>query len=652
MPLKVIRRPYTSCPYLWELEVAGISVGEGECSEAQCEELNGTHLLTYRPCASKGQKLVWETDCESGGSSSECTMPFCFTGPASVEIPGITIDTTTAGATFEVIKPIPTILKFNAGSFKSSLCCSWVGSAVWKVTTADKTPFPYVDSNVVFDRDFWVDNGDGTFTIYITMFFLFHWPFFYSNGGGSGNEVELVALRAYGDGISTNGFAQPEAFYASDLLSACHDVFTLNKRGAARTSLSPCEVSPELDPPPYPFTFGAGPLTATALAGDGGTGPETGDATRGKFRLEYDIPNETFTLHSFERVLYPKWTLSDASPCDGDTKTLLLADKGDAADGCGVAPAEMTITRVCPPDRVGKSALLEDRKPNGATGKRKRQCGCDCLDEVDDRRQCATKCTSTEDEGCERIDPAPDDITCRYPEAINCCATTAGKDVPCAYTVEFECDLFFDIEDVRHKIAAKQVVLRRECYFEDPCLFVAAGPESSTGGSPVMDVDGFPGAQPINASCNDLCLTGCTWSAWTVADAAGCDCGLALCYGTTPLTANVGTIAGLTQTTIQLDQALPYDVLPRCRTYVSFIGGIENRDVFGLNYSMFADLQLSERCLSLSLQYFDNSVSATTFEYATYTASVPDPIVCPDSIVFTKTSGGSVFPNTVEITNP
>jgi hypothetical protein len=186
----------------------------------------------------------------------------------------------------------------------------------------------------------------------------------------------------------------------------------------------------------------------------------------------------------------------------------------------------MTITRVCPADRVGKSALLEDRKPNGATGKRKRQCGCDCLDEVDDRRQCATKCTSTEDEGCGNIDPAPDDITCRYPEAINCCANTAGKDVPCAYTVEFECDLFFDIEDVRHKIAAKQVVLRRECYFEDPCLFVAPGPESSTGGSPVMDVDGFPGAKPVCASCSDPCLTGCTWSAWSV---AACPAESALC---------------------------------------------------------------------------------------------------------------------------
>jgi hypothetical protein len=116
--------------------------------------------------------------------------------------------------------------------------------------------------------------------------------------------------------------------------------------------------------------------------------------------------------------------------------------------------------------------------------------------------------------------------------------------VPCAYTVEFECDLFFDIEDVRHKIAAKQVTLRRECYFEDPCLFVAPGPESSTGGSPVMDTDGYPGAQPVCASCADPCLTGCTWDAWTVAECpASCDNCMDVCVQTDCWSANVSSFA-------------------------------------------------------------------------------------------------------------
>ena len=744
MPLKITRRPFTSCPYLWELEVAGISVGEGECSEAQCEELNGTHLLTYRPCASKGQKLVWETDCEPSCGSTPRT---CGESRYTLTVSGVTGpgDITLVNGTFTLSAELPLRPRCHTEAVIGNVC---VYRSAEQMTSCDGTVGPvwYLGQQL-------------------------------SRFGDPGGWYLIAGIGAGIGGISGGGSQDTIYILVSGERCFLGDLsFDFGSTGCVSST-------------GWPAT-----ITLTDNGGDDCvTGPENGDATRGKFRLEYDIPTETFTLHSFERVLYPKYTLSDASPCDGDTKTLLLADKGDAADGCGVAPAEMTITRVCPPDRVGKSALLEDRKPNGATGKRKRQCGCDCLDEVDDRRQCATKCGGGTTGGCDEctcaseitwtvtlpdvivpghglepipagtyelthdyfctwkhighdsgnqftlhftisggvpsfliqasdsglccysvativgdgpvscdgsaivVDSAsqthvdstgvpstltlspssscpdtsgsgpyntaegcenyPDEpgTACLYPEAINCCANTAGKDVPCAYTVEFECDLFFDIEDVRHKIAAKQVTLRRECYFEDPCLFVAPGPESSTGGSPVMDTDGFPGAQPVCSSCADLCLTGCTWSAYTVAacpPASGCDCGLALCYGTTPLTAHVGTIAGLTQTTIQLDQALPLDVIPACRTYVSFIGGIENRDVFGLNYAMFADLQLSERCLSLSLQYFDNSVSATTFQYATYTASVPDPIVCPDSIVFTKTSGGSVFPNTVEITNP
>ena len=738
MPLKVIRRPYQDCAYRWALSTSGISTGEGDCSESQCLVLNGDFELDFSACASKGDKLVWSGECEVGnGGSSPC-------GDYSIEVAGVSgFDcASTYNGTFLMRSRLEDVFDDHG--------CVW----------SSQHNGPIVEcADISCDC---IDHPDGV-----------PWEFYQTAGVPRMLAMNLGLCTAAGSYLDSK-----PAIYS---------------RPGGRLP----------DPPPATITFtldtvncGTGwpaTITATLLSGDDKTGPETNDRIRSKWHLDYDINAQLWTLRSFNRIDYPVYTLSDASPCDGETKTLTLADKGSSADGCGVAPAEMTITRVCPPDRVGKSALLEDRKPNGATGKRKRQCGCDCLDEVDDRRQCATKCGGGTTGGCDEctcaseitwtvtlpdvivpghglepipagtyelthdyfctwkhighdsgnqftlhftisggvpsfliqasdsglccysvativgdgpvscdgsaivVDSAsqthvdstgvpstltlspssscpdtsgsgpyntaegcenyPDEpgTACLYPEAINCCANTAGKDVPCAYTVEFECDLFFDIEDVRHKIAAKQVTLRRECYFEDPCLFVAPGPESSTGGSPVMDTDGFPGAQPVCSSCADLCLTGCTWSAYTVAacpPASGCDCGLALCYGTTPLTAHVGTIAGLTQTTIQLDQALPLDVIPACRTYVSFIGGIENRDVFGLNYAMFADLQLSERCLSLSLQYFDNSVSATTFEYATYTASVPDPIVCPDSIVFTKTSGGSVFPNTVEITNP
>ena len=532
MPLKVIRRPYQDCAYRWALSTSGISVGEGDCSEAQCADLNGDFNLDFSACDSKAGKLVWAGDCiGTTGPIQQCDPDFeCGRTVASIAIDSIPI-------IFSSISNPPTgysintLLTFNKRADEG--CCQWFDEADVRVpiTVSDTNEYLYgPECGVSY---IWHDNGDGTSTA--TIIFDTHAGYI-TGPITTRNRGFFVAIRArqfavgnppvaiVNDGGVESAATEPRyedlaALYIIDDVLECADEYEL-------TLVSPCEpydirCQEQRDQILYCTCPGqlTWPSTITARLefSDGSTGPETNDRIRSKWHLEYDIEAQLWTLRSFERIDYPVYTLSDASPCDGDTKTLLLADKGDAADGCGVAPAEVTITRVCPPDRVGKSALLEDRKPNGATGKRKRQCGCDCLDEVDDRRQCATKCASAATEGCERIDPAPDDITCRYPEAINCCANTAGKDVPCAYTVEFECDLFFDIEDVRHKIAAKQVVLRRECYFEDPCLFVAPGAESSTGGSPVMDTDGFPGAQPVCASCSDPCLTGCTWSAWTVA---------------------------------------------------------------------------------------------------------------------------------------
>ena len=480
MPLKVIRRPYQACAYRWALSTSGISTGEGDCSEAQCEELNGDFLLDFSACDSKGGKLVWAGDCEAGGDlAGDCA------GRYRLDVSGVSgFD---CAATYNG--------SFTMQAIFANVQCPHCLYATKRRSSGEDMLLDGCDCQPLGNEKI-IDFVGGGYVLRGALYF------FYADDAEScinffGNHSGTIYANATGFPIynKTSGIV-PSAAIGDTV------VFT-------RGTDSACGHT-------WPDTITATCLATGVVPSD--TGPDKNDRIRSKWHLEYDIEATLWTLRSFNKVDYPKYTLSDASPCDGETKTLLLSDRGSAADGCGVAPAEVTITRVCPPDRVGKSALLEDRKPNGATGKRKRQCGCDCLDEVDDRRQCATKCTSTEDEGCERIDPAPDDITCRYPEAINCCATTAGKDVPCAYTVEFECDLFFDIEDVRHKIAAKQVTLRRECYFEDPCLFVAAGPESSTGGSPVMDTDGFPGAQPVCASCSDPCLTGCTWSAWTVAE--------------------------------------------------------------------------------------------------------------------------------------
>jgi hypothetical protein len=482
--LKVIRRPYTACAYRWALSTSGISVGEGDCSDEQCDELNGDFDLDFSACLSKSGRLVWAGDCESGSGVDDSAV--C--GKYRLDVAGVS--------------GFPCASTYNGSfvmkSYQPDATCGFCVYIAPKKSSSDdilnlSSCECDPDSSPTFERP-----ASGIYNI-----------------GGAWHFFDDFALSCL--------VTDPLNLYPHTIPGGQYPVY---ERSGALSSAVGSVVTFTLNTA-IPASCGSWPstITATRISSAGvTTGPETNDRIRSKWELSYDIEATLWTLRSFNRIDYPIYTLSDSSPCDGYTKTLLLADRGDAADGCGVAPAEVTITRVCPPDRVGKSALLEDRKPNGATGKRKRQCGCDCLDEVDDRRQCATKCTSTEDEGCGNINPAPDDITCRYPEAINCCATTAGKDVPCAYTVEFECDLFFDIEDVRHKIAAKQVVLRRECYFEDPCLFVAAGPESSTGGSPVMDTDGFPGAQPVCSSCADPCLTGCTWSAWSVAACPSSDC--------------------------------------------------------------------------------------------------------------------------------
>ena len=510
--LKITRRPYTACPFRWSLSTSGISTGEGDCSESQCLALNGDFALDFSACASKGDKLVWDTVCLSANPPHpvDCRFPFCdeeLMSQLAWTPPVFSIDD--ADAVYITEESFRGILYHLTPSEFTPSCC-WADRQSYSVTTAnpDNVTFPPPRITSTGGYAHWLLYPDGLYHSFFS---------FTAFLGGTYDQlvIEMQLNVSSSDAFGFEAFTKFTA-YETGHLTQCQSSydFTEVPVGPATRSCGTTNID------------SSGFLNGVTWSGSvsidtssiGLFGPETNDRIRSKWHLSYEIEAQLWTLRSFNRIDYPIYTLSDSDPCTGYTKTLLLADKGSAADGCGVAPSEVTITRVCPPDRVGKSALLEDRKPNGATGKTKRQCGCDCQDEVDDRRSCATKCTSTEDEGCGNINPAPDDITCRYPEAINCCEPTAGLDVPCAYTAEFECDIFFDIEDVRHKIAAKQVVMRRKCYFENGCEFVAAGPESATGGSPVMDVDGFPGAQPVCASCSDPCLTGCTWSAWTVAD--------------------------------------------------------------------------------------------------------------------------------------
>lgn len=515
--LKITRRPYTSCPFRWSLSTSGISTGEGDCSEEQCADLNGDFLLDFSACASKGDKLVWAGDCELSSEGGKGCNGFVLT--AEIEVTGFDCASTYSGIfVFRSLNPSSSVTDDCLNFFQCSYYSTNSGNRLYFMPTTECKPAcspPTTEEAAACGSAL----SGGTVSHCLSVLEL-----------APVNTVYMIQANPAFPLLIDHGCMD---FTADHVPNYYYDSMTTDVDSCpltvTYTKASDAYSGSVVGTWPSEIVF------AVTSGSSGSTGPETNDRIRSKWHLEYDIEAQLWTLRSFNRIDYPIYTLSDSDPCTGYTKTLLLADKGSAADGCGVAPSEVTITRVCPPDRVGKSALLEDRKPNGATGKTKRQCGCDCQDEVDDRRSCATKCTSTEDEGCGNINPAPDDITCRYPEAINCCENTAGLDVPCAYVAEFECDIFFDIEDVRHKIAAKQVVLRRKCYFENGCEFVAAGPESSTGGSPVMDVDGFPGAQPVCSSCADPCLTGCTWDAWTVGvcpdtDDPGCVC-LTTCLG-------------------------------------------------------------------------------------------------------------------------
>jgi hypothetical protein len=204
--------------------------------------------------------------------------------------------------------------------------------------------------------------------------------------------------------------------------------------------------------------------------------------------------------------------------------------------------------------------------------------------------------------------------------------------------VEFECDLFFDIEDVRHKIAAKQVTLRRKCYFENGCEFVAAGPESSTGGSPVMDTDGFPGAQPVCSSCADLCLTGCTWDAWTVAECPvdPLPCGVRLCglanswdIVVPAFTTTWGVAPQATSTIPSFTMTIINDSPPQAVTLIDDLGAD--------TYTIYVTMTTQENCVLLELTH-----SAFPNAFVITYAGTPSTGDCPSAFTFTKTSTGEI----------
>ncbi len=443
MPLRVTRRPYTTCPFRYSLTVAGVSTSEGDVSDAQCADLNGTFDLDFKSCISRGRTLVWETECEpSSGNCPTCNVTF------SVALPEITMTCPVLG-----VVTYPTHTYRPSFLASRNLCdCDYLDSV--------QGPF---DCTGVFCKGY----------VGITV------------GCGVPSQLRITLNEPNNGGIG--------AIYYSRAGSTCANPGTFDYGFT---------VVPDIQPPCDSEPVGGWPATldVASVGGGGATGPETNDRTRGKYRVEYDTIDEEWTLHSFERVAHPRWTLIDADPCDGNEKILTLEPAGNVANGCFVAPATVTITRACAPERAAR-----EHKRSTITGQLKRPCGCACDDEVDDRRHtCQAKCEDITTAGCETW--GADQIACKFPASSDCCTYCPEDTAPCAYEALTTCDLSYN----GIPIMAKTVTLRHKCYFKDSFDWMAVGP------SPNPE-DGGLGAQPVCATCADTCLTGCSWDAWQTA---------------------------------------------------------------------------------------------------------------------------------------
>jgi len=242
---------------------------------------------------------------------------------------------------------------------------------------------------------------------------------------------------------------------------------------------------------------------------EGTIGPDDGDRGNATWTLEYDIEEELWTLHSFDRIENPIYTLVDADPCVGLTKILTRVE-GSGDNGCEVSPNTVTITRGCPEDLSYRPRDARIRTQCARTIQRK---GCDCQNmPIDERWRSVEKCGSILTAGCEDYG---DDVKCRYPKNQLTCSFCGDDDIPCTYEALFGggivgttglCDIIYNGTD----IAASTVTLRQKCRFEGPCDWVAVGPT----GDPR---DGVVGREPYCLLCAEFtvgsCASNCTWEA-------------------------------------------------------------------------------------------------------------------------------------------
>lgn len=442
-----------------------VADGEGSVSDAACLDLAGDFNLDFKACLSNGDRLIWESDCNpsSDGANASC-------GVYQLEVSGVSgFD---CADTYNGTFPMTSLNPPNE-------CATYCLYATKRHSTADDVLDGYAGCGCV-------PLGDVPLIVPVAGGYMLPgalWWFFPTDAESCidffGNHSQVLY-----NNVGAPHYSTPQVIPGA----ATGDVITFNRD----ESVPYCGSWPET-------------ITATLIAGGAaGSGPLPTDSIHSKWHLEYIIAEEAWVLRSFNRLQYPVYYLHDETPCEGETKVLtLLTHSGSEANGCGTAPESITLTRECAPERPAR-----DRKRNKITGQLKHGCGCDCQDEVDDLRTTA-KCEGTGTTGCETYDETG--ITCKYPKSADCCDYCPEDTAPCAYEALFDCD----IEHDGHKIAAKVVTLRHECYFSDtPCDWVAVGPS-------LNPEDGGLGAQPTCATCADSCLSGCSWDAWQVAECPG-----------------------------------------------------------------------------------------------------------------------------------
>lgn len=465
----ISRRPYTDCPFTWSMSIADVSGGEGTVSEAACDDINGDFVLEFKACDSRGGRLVWASTCIApgsrcggGGGESDC-CDTCYT----LEIPAWDIDNGDG-----VIHSIPE-QEVELPYFRSFFTPTPNGAAQTCEWSSGIPAEPCGIQAILYQA-----NGGawGDLVVFFTPCFP-GYPIHYDLAiGVTGQACETQTYTLRPDQV-------PNASYPP----------TINVVAGTE-----CQSSSRL------------PDSSSGSTTDEPCGPEANDRNRSKWTLFWDIADTKWILESFNRLEYPRYSLIDATPCEGETKVLTLDDHPSGAEnGCNVAPATVTLTRECGPEREPR-----EHQRSKQTGQLRRPCGCACDDEISDSRHlCHSKCASVASPGCESY--SADGITCKYPKSSDCCEYCETDSAPCAYEVLFDCQL--DHEGTN--IAAKRVVLRHECYFNSECEWVALGPETASCGtaeSPIVG-EGTFGAQPVCASCTDDCQTGCSWATWVTA---------------------------------------------------------------------------------------------------------------------------------------